>query len=107
MNTNVEEKLAGIIAIAEFHVSYVSPRNAEKYSQEIPIPDFLLRPEEEWFESILVGRDVKLVLVNGEAYQTKVIGFTLRERPAAIFVNEIPDVKAESLVGASLYVFAK
>jgi hypothetical protein len=93
----MSEKLAGIIA------------SVEEYK---PIDQSLgtriiLRPKTDWSEAIVVGRNVKLVLANGDGFQTRVRGFTLNEKPEGALVDEIPNVDNEDLLGARLYVLGK
>ncbi len=92
----MQKKLSGIIkSISEFD------------HQSGLVSGLILIPEIDWCETIIVGQDVKLILVGGEEYQTKVRGFTLREKPAGVLVNKIPNIANEYLVGAKLYVFSK
>jgi len=91
------EKLAGIIATVESYKPKVQSLG----------DGTILRPEEEWHESIVVGRNVKLLLAGGDSYQTRVRGFMLNENPAGALVDEISGVANERLLGAKLYVLAE
>jgi hypothetical protein len=91
----MSEKLSGIVAEAESYMSTIEP----------PVSGVILRPVETWYEPIVIGKDVKLVLSNGDCYQTRATGFELGGKlNAGLLVNEIPGVSNEDLLGAKLYV---
>src|SRR5215813_2495535 len=90
----MSEKLSGIIAEAESYRPTMKPLK----------PGVMLRPVETWYEPIVIGKDVKLVLSNGDSYQTLAIGFELGGKlNAGLVVNEIPGISNEDLLGAKLY----
>jgi hypothetical protein len=89
------EKLSGIDAEAESYRPNIEPF----------ISRVILRPVETWHEPIVIGKDVKLVLSNGDCYQTRATGFERNGKlNAGLLVNEIPGVSNEDLLGAKLYV---
>jgi Zn-dependent alcohol dehydrogenase len=59
------EKLSAIVAEAESYRLTIEPF----------ITRVILRPVEKWYEPIAIGKDVKLVLSNGDCYQTRATGF--------------------------------
>ncbi len=93
----MSEKLSGIVAEAESYRPTIKPLK----------PGIILRPVETWYEPIVIGKDVKLVLSNGDSYQTRATGFELGETAKGLLVNEIPGVSNEDLLGAKLYVPAR
>ncbi len=94
----MSEKLSGIVAEAEPFRPTIEPS----------ISGVILRPIETWYEPIVIGKDVKLVLSNGDCYQTRATGFeTTGKLNAGVLVNEIPGVSNEDLLGAKLYVPAR
>lgn len=93
----MSEKLSGIVAEAESYRPTIKPLK----------PGVILRPVETWYEPIVIGKDVKLVLSNGDCYQTRATGFELGGKlNAGLLVKDIPGVSNEDLLGAKLYVFA-
>jgi hypothetical protein len=93
----MSEKLSGIVAGAESYRPIIEPLR----------PGVILRPVETWHEPIVIGKDVKLTLSNGDCYQTQAIGFELGENAKGLLVKDIPGVANEDLLGAKLYVLAK
>ncbi len=91
------EKLSGIVAEAESYRPTIKPLK----------PGVILRPVETWYEAIVIGKDVKLVLSNGDCYQTQAIGFEMGEDAKGVLVEEIHGVANEDLLGAKLYVLAQ
>ena len=55
----------------------------------------------------MIGKDIKLVLSNGDCYQTQAIGFEMGESAKGLLVEEIPGVANEDLLGAKLYVLTE
>jgi len=94
----MSEKLSGIVAESE---SY-------RLTKEPFTSGVILRPVERWYEPIVIGKDVRLVLSNGDCYQTQATGFELGGNlNAGLLVKEIPGVSNEDLLGAKLYVLAE
>jgi hypothetical protein len=94
----MSEKLSGIVAEAESWRLTIEPFTS----------GVILRPVETWHEPIVIGKDVKLMLSNGDCYQTRATGFELGGNlNAGLLVKEIPGVANEDLLGAKLYVPAK
>ncbi len=93
----MSEKLSGIVAEAE------SDRPILEHEE----PGVILRPVETWYEPIVIGKDVKLVLFNGDCYQTRAIGLELGKNAKGLIIDEIPGVANENLLGAKLYVLAE
>ena len=93
----MSEKLSGIVAEAESFRPTIEPLK----------PGVILRPAETWYGAIVIGKDIKLVLSNGNCYQTRATGFELGENATGLLVDDIPGVTNEDLLGAKLYVLAK
>jgi hypothetical protein len=93
----MSEKLSGIVAEVE---SY-------RPKFEHAILGVILRPVEGWCEAIVVGKDIKHVLSNGDCYQARVIGGEIGENLKWIMVKDIPGIANEDLLGAILYVLAE
>jgi hypothetical protein len=94
----MSEKLSGVVAEAESYRLTIEPFTS----------GVILRPVETWYEPIVIGKDVKLVLSNGDCYQTRATGFELGGKlNAGLLVKEIPGVGNEDLLGAKLYVLAE
>jgi hypothetical protein len=91
------EKLSGIVAEAESWRLTIEPFTS----------GVILRPVETWHEPIVIGKDVKLVLSNGDCCQTRATGFEMGENAKGLLVKEIPGVTNENLLGAKLYVLAE
>jgi len=94
----MSEKLSGTVAEAESYRLTIEPFTS----------GVILRPVETWYEPIVIGKDVKLVLSNGDCYQTRATGFEMGGNiNAGLLVKEIPGVANEDLLGAKLYVLAQ
>jgi len=94
----MSEKLSGIVAETEPYRLTIEPFTS----------GVILRPVETWYEPIVIGKDVKLVLSNGDCYQTRATGFEMGGNlNAGLLVKEIPGVANEDLLGAKLYVIAE
>ena len=63
----MSDKLSAIVAESE---SY-------RLTKEPFTSGVILRPVERWYEPIVIGKDVRLVLSNGDCYQTQATGFEL------------------------------
>jgi len=92
----MSEKLSGIVAEAESFKPTIVPLK----------PGVILRPAETWYEAIVIGKDIKLVLSNGDCYQTQAIGFEMGENAKGLLVKDIPGVANEDLLEAKLYILA-
>jgi len=93
----MSEKLSGIVAEVE----------SDKPILEHEELGVILRPVESWGEAIVVGKDIKLVLLNGDCYHTRVIGGEIGGNLKGILVKEIPGVANEDLLEAKLYVLVE
>jgi hypothetical protein len=94
----MSEKLSGIVAETEPYRLTIEPFTS----------GVILRPVETWYEPIVIGKDVKLVLSNGDCYQTRATGFEMGGNlNAGLLVKESPGVANEDLLGAKLYVIAE
>jgi hypothetical protein len=94
----MSEKLSGIVAEVESYRPTMEPLK----------PGVILRPVDTFYEPIVIGKDVKLELSNGDCYQTRATGFELGGLSnAGLLVNEIPGVPNENLLAAKLFVFVE